>query len=197
MRIPNDTHRARPWRIHELTGDFDLEDVWTLPGRGGPDDLPKAIAIIRAYDPATSTSFAVRNLFAIRWRLGALFGWDAPADGVGGRVTSLRDRLPADLRSAATGPVFDELPFTSLYQLSDEWAAEIANRTMHGILHLGWVADPAGGYHAEMAVYVKPNGVLGRGYMAAIRPFRHRLVYPPILAEYERRWAETASRPSP
>lgn len=135
----------------------------------------------------------VRVLFTIRWKLGRLFGWDDPDDGIGARVETLRDRLPADLRDAA-GPTFDELPFTSLYLLADEWAAEIANRTMHGILHLGWVPDPSGGWHGEMAVYVKPNGRLGQVYMAAIRPFRHLLVYPPILREYERRWKERAEQ---
>ena len=83
-----------------------------------------------------------------------------------------RDRLPADLRDAPSGPDFGALPFTSLYLLDDEWAAEIANRTMHGVMHLGWVADGTGGYRGQMAVLVKPNGLLGIGYMAAIRPFR-------------------------
>jgi hypothetical protein len=193
MRVPNSLHRSRPWRIHELAGDFRLEDVWELPGRGGPGDLPRAVQLITSYDPEQSTSLPVRVLFTIRWKLGRLFGWDDPDDGIGARVETLRDRLPADLRDAA-GPTFDELPFTSLYLLADEWAAEIANRTMHGILHLGWVPDPSGGWHGEMAVYVKPNGRLGQVYMAAIRPFRHLLVYPPVLREYERRWKERAEQ---
>jgi hypothetical protein len=195
MRIPNATHTSRTWRIHELTGDFLLEDVWVLPGRGGPDDLTRAVELITAYDPARSASFSVRALFAIRWKLGGLFGWDDPDDGIGGRVPTLRDRLPPDLRDAP-GPAFEGLPFTSLYLLPDEWAAEIANRTMHGILHLGWVVDPAGGYGAEMAVYVKPNGRFGQAYMAAIRPFRHLLVYPPMLQEYGRRWDASTEQPS-
>jgi hypothetical protein len=37
-----------------------------------------------------------------------------------------------------------------------------------------------------MAVYVKPNGLLGSVYMAAIRPFRHLIVYPPMLREMGR-----------
>jgi hypothetical protein len=28
MRLPNSAHTSRPWRIHELTRDFRLEDVW-------------------------------------------------------------------------------------------------------------------------------------------------------------------------
>lgn len=151
--------------------------------------------LITGYDPEKSGSFPVRALFAIRWKLGALVGWDDPDDGIGGRVPTLRDRLPAGLRDAP-GPAFEGLPFTSLYLLPDEFAAEIANRTMHGILHLGWVSDPEGGYRAEMAVYVKPNGRAGQAYMLAISPFRHLLVYPPMLREYGRRWNAGTPQPS-
>jgi hypothetical protein len=31
MKISNAEHTSRPWRIHELTRDFRLEDVWELP----------------------------------------------------------------------------------------------------------------------------------------------------------------------
>ena len=36
------------------------------------------------------------------------------------------------------------------------------------------------------AVLVKPNGLLGAAYMAAIRPFRHLIVYPALLRQIER-----------
>jgi hypothetical protein len=39
-----------------------------------------------------------------------------------------------------------------------------------------------------MAVYVKPNGLLGDAYMAAIRPFRYLVVYPAMLRELGRIW---------
>jgi hypothetical protein len=42
---------------------------------------------------------------------------------------------------------------------------------------------------------VKPNGRFGQAYMAAIRPFRHLLVYPPMLREYGRRWNTTTELP--
>jgi Protein of unknown function (DUF2867) len=112
-------------------------------------------------------------------------------------VPTLRDRLPVDLRDAPSGPDFDALPFTSLYLIDDEWAAEIANRTMHGIMHIGWVADRTGGYRAQMAVLVKPNGLLGTGYMAAIRPLRHLVVYPAMMREIERDWRARARDPTP
>jgi hypothetical protein len=91
-----------------------------------------------------------------------------------------------DLREAPSGPDFDALPFSSLYLLEDEWAAEIANKTMHGVMHIGWVPDQSGGYRGQMAVLVKPNGLIGEAYMAAIRPFRHLIVYPAMMRQIER-----------
>jgi len=181
MRLPNSAHTSRPWRIHELTRDFRLEDVWELPGGFGPDAFPLLVQAIASGDPSQSSSVAVRTLFAIRWKIGELLGWDGPAAGLGSRVPTLRDRLPADLREASSGPIFTALPFKSLYLIEDEWAAEIANRTMHGIMHIGRIPDEKGRFHAQMAVLVKPNGLLGTAYMAAIRPFRHLVVYPPML----------------
>jgi hypothetical protein len=140
-------------------------------------------------DPAKSLPRAARALWSLRWRLGDLLGLDDPGSGLGSRVTTLRERLPDDL-CAAPGPEFESLPFTSLYLTDDEFAAELANGTMHGVLHLGWVPDGSGGYRGQMAVYVKPNGLLGNAYMAAIKPFRHLVVYPQMFRAMERRWHE-------
>ncbi len=197
MRLPNTAHISRPWRIHELTRDFRLEDVWALPSPGGPDDFPRLVQVAASLDPSQSSSGAVRTLFAIRWKVGGLLGWDGPEDGLGSRVPTLRDRLPADLRDAPSGPDFDSLPFTPLYLLEDAWAAEIANRTMHGVMHLSWVPDETGGYRGQMAVLVKPNGLFGTAYMAAIAPFRHLIVYPPALREFGREWRVHAGDPTP
>jgi hypothetical protein len=186
MRLPNTAHTSRPWRIHEIAPDFRLEDVWLLSVGGGEGDFPRLIERLASSDPSQSSSRVVRTLFSIRWKVGGLLGWDDPDAGVGARVPTLRDRLPADLRDTATGPELDALPFNSLYLLDDEWAAETANQTVHGVMHMGWVPDTHGGYNIQMAVLVKPNGLFGNGYMAAIRPFRHLLVYPPMLREIER-----------
>jgi hypothetical protein len=187
MTLPSTAHTSRPWRIHELTGDYRLEDVWELPTPGGPDDFPRLVELATSLDPSNSSSPAVRNLFAIRWKIGGMLGWDDPDAGLGSRVKTLRGRLPADLRDAPR-PDFAALPFSSLYVLEDEFAAEIANRTVHGVMHMGWVQDGTGGYRGQMAVLVKPNGLLGAAYMAAIAPFRHLLVYPPMLREFGRAW---------
>jgi len=196
MRLPDSAHTSQPWRIHELARDFEVEDVWALPTPGGRGDFPLLVEGFASADPAESGSGAVRALFALRWKVGELLGWDSDDGGIGSRVSTLRDRLPADLREAGPGPAFHGLPFTPLYMLDDEWAAEIANRTMHGVLHLGWVPDGAGGYRGQMAVLVKRNGLLGTAYMTVIRPFRHLLVYPRMLRDIEREWrARTAQGP--
>jgi Protein of unknown function (DUF2867) len=188
MRLPNSAQTSRPWRIHELTRDFCLEDVWALPTPGGADDFPRLVRLMAASDPSRSSFGAVRALFAIRWKVGELLGWDGPDGGIGWRVPTLRDRLPADLARTASRPDFDALPFNPLYVTDDEMAAEIANRTVHGVMHLGWVPSEVGGYRGQMAVYVKPNGTLGEAYLLAIRPFRHRIVYPAMIRELGRGW---------
>jgi hypothetical protein len=190
MRLPNTAHSSRPWRIHELTRDFRLEDVWALPASGGPEDFARLVRLFASGERSQGgSSGAARVLWRFRWKLGELLGWDRRTAG-----RTLRDRLPADLREGPSGPHFDELPFTPLYLLDDEFAAEIANRTVHGILHLGWVPDGAGGYGGEMAVYVKPNGLLGTAYMAAIKPFRYLIVYPALMRQIAGEWEAGVGR---
>lgn len=190
MRLPDSAHAARPWRIHEIVPDFRLEDVWALPTPGGPGDFPRLVELAAGLDPSSSASLPVRALFALRWRLGEILGWDEEGEGLGARVPSLRERLPPDLREAPPPPRPATLPFEPLYLLGDEFAAEIANGTVHGVLHLGWVPDGEGGWRGQMAVLVKPNGLRGRLYMAAITPFRYVLVYPALLREFGRAWHE-------
>ncbi|WP_431967168.1 DUF2867 domain-containing protein [Nocardia sp. bgisy134] len=187
MKIPNTAHTERPWRIHEIAPDFVVEDVWALPTPGGPDDLPRLVRLITT-DHDTPQPLVFRVLFDIRWKLGALLGWDDPDSAVGARVVSLRERLPDDLRDGPCGPDNEGYPFTSVYLTENEWAAEMANRTVHTVMHIGWVPDESGGYRGQMAVLVKPNGLFGKAYMAAIAPFRYVLVYPALMRIFERGW---------
>jgi hypothetical protein len=196
MKLPKTAHTSRPWRVHEITKDFELEDVWRLPTPGGPDDLAR---LVEWFTTPGEDPILLRVLFALRWKVGALFGWDKPGSGVGERVPSLRERLPADLLEAPRGPDLRAVPgreaadgppiFSSVYRTHDEWLAEFANQTVHSLMHIGWVRDESGnGYHAQMAVLVKPNGRLGKAYMAAIKPFRYALVYPMLLRSIGREW---------
>jgi hypothetical protein len=190
MRLPDSVHLSRPWRIHEIVPDFRLEDVWALPTPGGAEEFPALVEGFVESDPARTLPRPARALWSLRWKLGDLLGLDDEGSGLESRVATLRERLPDDLR-AAHGPEFQTLPFTSLYLTDDEFAAEIANQTMHGVLHLCWVPDQKTGvYCGQMAVYVKPNGLVGSAYMAAIKPFRHMVVYPQMFRAMERRWQE-------
>jgi hypothetical protein len=67
--------------------------------------------------------------------------------------------------------------FVPVYQEPDEVLSRITNRTVTGFLHISLVAR-----HPRLAVYVRPNGTFGRGYMTLIEPFRQWVVYPALLA---------------
>jgi uncharacterized protein DUF2867 len=197
VRLPKDAHASRPWRIHEIAPDFKIEDVWALPTPGGPGDFPRLVALAASLDPAGSPSPIVRALFAVREWVGGALRWDRPAAGLGTRVPTLRDRLPADLRDGPTGPASASLPYQPLYLADDEWAAEVANQTVHAVLHLGWVPSAGGGYAGQMTVLVKRNGLLGTAYMAAITPFRHLFVYPTLLRQFGQAWRDQIAEPAP
>ena len=111
MRLPKTAHTSRPWRVHEFTKDFEIEDVWELPTPGGPDDLARLVQqFARGGEGSKFFSGVFGALFALRWKLGELFGWDKPDSGVGERVRSLRERLPADLLEAPRGPDLRAVP---------------------------------------------------------------------------------------
>ncbi|WP_242910671.1 DUF2867 domain-containing protein [Actinomadura terrae] len=192
-RLPHTEHTSRPWRIHELTRDFRVEDVWRYRTPGaGPDDFPLMLDALEALAGPANAGPAVRFLFAARWKLGALFGWDKPKASLGTRVRSLREILPPDLPAAADGVAVRGTPFTRLYVLEDEYALELANKTVHTVCHMGWVPAGNGEYELRMAALVKPNGMFGRLYMAFIKPFRYLIVYPALTRQWERAWRDRA-----
>jgi hypothetical protein len=157
-------------------------------------------------DPANAQSTASRALFALRLRMGSWFGWYDAGNKrriPGCTETTLAARLPADLRGTATSPVISGAMqraaggFVPLYQTDDEWAAEISNGTVHGVLHVAWVDQGGGRHRAQMAVYVKPRGLLGEAYMKLIDPFRHLIVYPALMRQIGRAWdARAVARPT-
>ncbi|MEO3779871.1 DUF2867 domain-containing protein [Micromonospora sp. B11E3] len=190
-RLAKSTYTEHPWRIHDLTSDFRVEDVWAFrTPRAGPDDFPTMLAVMRTAGGLARQTWPVRFLFAVRWKLGALLGWDNPTAGVGARVASIRDRLPRDLRDAPRGQDNDNMPLKAIYELAMESARELANKTVHTVMHLGWVQGANGDHELRMAVLVKPNGWFGRLYMAAIAPFRYVIVYPALARQWERAWRD-------
>jgi hypothetical protein len=207
MGLPNAAHESRPWRIREITQDFTLEDVWALPVQGGAEDFQTLLDIAASSDPANAESLPTRVLWGVRDRLGSWFGLgriSAPTDSgrdEAGRLpipgqseTSLADRLPDDLLGTAADLDFGSLPFVPLYRTDVEFAAEISNKTVHGVMHLAWVDQGDGRYQGQMAVYVKPRGTFGKGYMTLIKPFRYWVVYPALMRQIERTWNTRVSQ---
>ena len=204
MKLLKAEHERSPLRIHELVPDFTLEDVWALPVDGGAEDFQAFLDFVGSVDPTQTENRPARFLWNLRDRLGAWFDLgeiSSSAEGgeegalpiPGTDETSLSGRLPADLQGATEGFEFDSLPFVPLYRADREAAAEIGNKTVHGVVHLAWVELGDGRYGGRMAVYVKPRGSFGRAYMALIKPFRYLVVYPALMREMERAWA--ARRP--
>ena len=159
MRLPNAGHESRPWRIREIAPDFTLEDVWALPVHGGAGDFPELLTVMASRDLAREASPVTRLLFGARLLLGRWFGWDGGAERpIPGRdEASLAERLPDDLRGTAADLRLGS-PFSPLYRTDTEFAAELSNQTVHGVMHLAWVDRGHGRYQGQMAVYVKPRG---------------------------------------
>ena len=163
MRLPNTAHTSRPWRIHELTPDFRLEDVWALPTPGGPDDFPRLVQLIACGRPVAELLRAVRTLFAIRWKLGELLGWDEPGH---------RPRLPgADAPRPVAGgsarrPARPGLRRAPLHPAVPDSTTSSPPRSPTGPCTGSCTSAGSrtgrGGYRGQMAVYVKPNGLLGQ-----------------------------------
>jgi Protein of unknown function (DUF2867) len=201
MKLPNSEHERLPWRIHEFVPDFTLEDVWALPTPGGPGDFEDLLGLTASFDPSKAESRPTRLLWNFRDRLGVwldLGEISTPVDGEaagalripGAGESSLRERLPPDLRATASGFTFDSLPFVPLYRIEREAAAELSNKTVHAVAHVAWAELEQGSYEGRMAVYVKPRGAFGRAYMALIKPFRYWIVYPALMRQIERAWRE-------
>jgi len=203
MRLPRSAHEQHDWVMGQIAPDFDLLDVWALPVEGGPDDFGDAVEVLTSMQPAGSGSRLSAFLFAVRFRLGEIFGWDRDTNTLpipGCDETSLRDRLPAELRGSAGDEVLMDPDhpaaggFVPIYRTDREWAAELSNHTVHGVLQLGWVEHEPGRYRAQMGVYVKPRGWLGPIYLELISPFRHWIVYPALARQVERAWESRRPR---
>jgi hypothetical protein len=201
MRVPNQVHLDQPWRIHEIVRDFTLEDVWILPEiRGTAADFERVVALATSGDPAHANNLAARFLWWARDLLGRWFHLGEVTDegGLSGdpipgtSETSLAGRLPDDLRGTADDVHFGNVPFVPLYKTDDELAAEVSNKTVLGVMHLGWSRQADGTYQGQMAVYVKPRGAFGKAYMAFIKPFRYLVVYPALEKQLARTWTRQA-----
>ena len=187
MRIDPGEFRARPLRVHTLLHDVPLEDVWAIPLAGG--GAGRTVQDVRAMMAAgrTTAPALVRGLFWLRFRIGALFGWDRPRPAWS--AESYAERLSAgDRERSLVVPGTPDGPFRVLYRFEDEQLSELRNSTVHAFASLSIRPSPAG-YLAYLGVFVRPVNRFTGLYMAAIAPFRRLVVYPAIVRRMQRAWA--------
>jgi len=190
MRVDPADFQKIDLRCHAFLDDVRLHDVWAIPLQdGGPDRTMADFRALMLGDRRPPPSIAVRALFALRWRLGRVFGWDD--DGHDPPGASYVHRLTeADRVQSRVPPGTREGRFRVLYVLRDEALSEIRNATVHGFLALA-LTHREQGYVVYMAIYVKAVSRFTPLYMALIDPFRRFVVYPALGRQVQQAWLRT------
>lgn len=199
MKIANDVHARREWRVHALARDFTLLDVWRVPveldpRRGETFQDFFSLVVRNGFE---TDSRAAAALFRLRFWLGRAFRLDRtdPRACIPGCAeASVAERLSPEERAAqalvdAPAP---RLPVEArvVYVLDGEALLEVVNRTIHALIHVGRVGAGNGLDTIELAIYVKSRGWFSDAYMALIRPFRHAIVYPAWIRRLCSLWEE-------
>ena len=194
MRIDKDVHLQQSWRVHDIARDFKLEDVWQFPIEASAGDrFEEFRELFQLAVTELARKGPVGWLFRLRLWLGKVFRWDSAraASSVLSRDSLLARYLrDTDGAGAADREGHVSADFHPVYVLAEESLAEIANKTVHAALHLGWFPLKTGEIRATLAVYVKTKGRFTRFYMAAINPFRHYLVYPAMMRRTAHLWSQ-------
>lgn len=189
-KVGADAYLRLPLRSHEFLKGVPLHDVWQvrLPGGGPGRTLADAREALSG-DRLSTTTPAVRALFAFRRSLGRIFGWDH--EPTGSRRGSFVDRLTAaDRERTLVEPGAPDGPFTAMYAFRNEAVSEARNATVHAFLVYA-LESVDEDYLLTWAIHVAPVSPLTPVYMALIEPFRRFIVYPSILNQIRRRWIET------
>ncbi len=134
-----------------------------------------------------SANPTVNLLFALRWWLGRLLGWDrTPANA--SQASYLGRLSAADVASSLVPPGTLEGPFRVLFVSSREAISEIQNSTVHGFSVFALV-ERAASYRLYWAIYVQPVGGITSWYMRLIDPFRRLVIYPAVLRHIRAAWS--------
>jgi hypothetical protein len=146
----------------------------------------------RVHALAAAEGLALHDIWEVATRLPAGVPLARWVEVMGSERRSLLARALFGLR-LALGRVFGldrgSAGFVPVYQEPEEHLSRIANRTVTAFLHVSLVDG-----RPRLAVYVRPNGWLGRGYLRLIEPFRRWVVYPALLAAGGRAAARLAGR---
>ena len=185
MRLSNTVQTSRPWRIHgsprtsgsRMCGHCRLRAVRTTSSARASDRLQRPVARLsplgaRALGDTVEGRRAARVGQRGRWLRGA----DAPRAVAGG---SARRSLRPRLRRPSLHLALSARRRVGGGDRESDYARRDPRRLGSG--RDGRLPWRAGRLR-------KPNGLLGTGYMAAIRPFRHLIVYPQMLRQIARAW---------
>ncbi len=145
----------------EFRRDFERLDVWRFP--------------IGA-DPSRGESFTV--FFQMFRRSGT-----ASDSGIARALFRLRFALGKLFRWDSGGP-------ETVWVRDEEALVRISNRTIDGLLHLAWVDGAPGRKDVELTIWVRPVSWISRPYLAVIKPFRYRIIYPAWIRTICRRWEQ-------
>ncbi len=222
MSADRRAHAARPWRVHTLAPDFELLDLWEVPIAADPargETFERFLAVfvadgmsgrwpryrLRLTSPRDVVHggllLGAAGLLAFRRALGQVLRLDDDRDALAipGRVEHrVRERLADADRVRDTGVLPARIgAFETVYAFGEEALLEIANRTIHALLHVSWVAAGDGRRAAVLAIYIKSRGLGSRAYMALINPFRHLVVYPAWITHVQRSWEARRAAAAP
>jgi hypothetical protein len=135
---------------------------------------------------AVTASGTVKTLFAIRARVGALFGWDDARERWD--QESYRHRLTDEDRARSlVAPGSDDGLFKVVYVFANESVSEIRNATVHAFSCMS-LRETMQGYRLYWGIYVKPISPWTGTYMRIIDPFRRAIVYPAVLNRISVEW---------
>jgi hypothetical protein len=183
--VPPGEYESLDLRLHTLLADVPLHDVWVARLRGGPPGMTMEDLrwlLVEGFRQNLNTGFVA--VAGLRELLGSAFRWDD--DECHHPEASFAHRLTeADRHRSLTGP--DESLF--VYAFEHEALMEIRNCTVHALIAIA-LAPVEDGYDLYWAFYVKRVAWITPLYMALINPFRHTVVYPPMIDGIEREWAE-------
>ena len=191
MRLSPEVFRQKSLYAHTFLADAPLHDVWVIHLNGGePGRTLHSLQPLLRSQNIERVHPVVRGLFALRFALGKLFGWDDDSPEVAPASTSYLHRLPtADRARSLTKPGTVSNGFQVIYEFENEALSEIINGTVHAFSLLTMEPTP-NGYQVYWAIYVNNINWLTPFYMALIDPFRRILVYPIIIRQMERAWAD-------
>lgn len=181
-----------PLRVHSFLAGLSLRTLYRLELPGGRPNM--TLPEIRAATESTELGeFEVgpltNALFWLRGFIGQIFHWDND-QRLMDAVTYLGRLTAEDHQRSLIPPGTVEGISRVLYCFEHEFLAEIVNHTVHCFWLLATERTPTG-YRLYLAVYVKKLNWFTPIYMTLVTPLLKGIIYPSMLRNSRRRWAQT------